>query len=205
MKKLLAPFFIVLALQGCGPWHAASRPQALPQSPALQVPELAASADTLPARVNAAQMSGSQTPVTQVVGNRPTLPAANPHAAVRQLRAVRKQMKNPRDSTQLYERRRPVDLRVTNRMGLASLWLAVGSFVGFLAGGADDSGIVGLAAVLAAIAAFVTGLVSLAEFRRNPDKFKGKGYPIVGISWGSLVILLFLLLLVVVVIVLATI
>ncbi len=157
----------------------------------FELPPLAASTDTLPARINAAQTSGSQL----FAG----IPAASkPHTSkrvsVRHLRAARKVL---RDSIELYQRRRPVDTRVTNRTGLASFWLAVGSVASLLLSSATDGGAFGLVGLLAAIGGLVTGFVSLSEFRRNPDKFKGKGYPIAGITWGGTLILLFLIVLVV--------
>ena len=199
MKNLLLLLVVFLAMQGCGSVRKFKQLGTLAAQQATPVPEFAASADTLPARVNAAQTSGNQRFAGMPAVSKPQ---ASKRVSVRQLRAVRRQLVSLRDSTELYERRKPVDLRVTNRTGLASFWLSVASMVGFLISGSsttvNGAGTFGLVGLLAAACALVTGIISTVEFHRNPEKFKGRGYAIVGINWGiTIVIGLILLLLVI--------
>jgi hypothetical protein len=203
VKNFLLIIAIFLVLQSCGSVRKSNQLNALVETQAVRIPELTASADTLPSGVNAAQTSEKQLIGGVPVAAKPTVWTTK-RGSVRQLRTVRKQLLTLRDSTELYARRRPVDLRVTNRTGLASFWLSIGSFLGFVISSSTAAGAFGLVGVLAAIAALVTGFVSLSEFRRNPDKFKGKGYPIAGISWGGFIVLLFLLVLIVVLAIVAS-
>ncbi len=195
MKNLLLLLTVLLLMQGCGSVGKFTRPGTLAETRAAQSSEFTASTDTLPARVNAAQTSGNQ-----LFAGMPA--ASKPHTSkrvtLRQLRAARKLLVSPRDSTELYERRKPVDLRVTNRTGLASFWLSAGSLIAFIIGNSAQAGAFGLVGLLAAISALVTGVISTVEFHRNPEKFKGRGYAITGITWGVgiLMILAVMLLLV---------
>ena len=199
MKNLPFLLAVFVVMQGCGSIRKFNQPGTLAQQQAAPIPEFAASTDTLPARVNAAQTSGHQLFAEMPAASKPQ---ASKRVSLRQLRAVRKQLVVLRDSTELYERRKPVDTRMTNRTGLVSFWLSVASFLGFILSSSfttvNGAGTFALIGVLASIAALVTGVVSTVEFHRNPEKFKGRGYAIAGISWGITVVIGLILLLLVI-------
>ncbi len=199
VKNLPFLLAVFLVMQGCGSVRKFNQSNALAETRAVQFDEFTASTDTLPARVNAAQTSGNQLFAGMPAASKPH---TSKRVSVRQLRAARKQLVSLRDSTELYERRKPMDLRVTNRTGLASFWLAAGSLLGFILSSSfttvNGAGTFALIGVLASVAALVTGVVSTVEFHRNPEKFKGRGYAIVGISWGTTMVIGLILLLLVI-------
>jgi hypothetical protein len=201
LKNALLTIVILVLFQACASVRKVDGLNASAENQAAEP----ITAPVLSSNVNAAQISGDQ---LLDAGQKFGLHSRK-NNAVRPLHAIRKSPVLPRDSAQLYERRKPVDLRITNRTGLASFWLAMGSLGSFIIGSAVDnnstggqataSGVLGLAGLLAGIAAFVTAIVGTVEFHRNPEKFKGRGYAIVGISWGIFIviglILLFLIIL----------
>lgn len=179
MKNLLLVFF--LAVQGCGSVRQAGQPAVLAQT---QPAELTASAiDTLP--VNAAQTSGQQFAGLPAAAKTPIFRPA----AVRQLQAAHPQVAAPRDSTGTRTNRKPADTRIINRLGLVSAGLTLASMTSFVIS-ADLEGrastAFGVVTALLGIASLIAGLMSKAQFRKNPGMYKGRGYATTGLVWGAL-------------------
>ncbi len=195
MKNLLLLLDVLLLMQGCGSVRKFNQPGTL----AGQVPELVASADTLPARVNAAQTSGNQLFAEIPAASKPQ---TSKRVSVRHLRAAHSQQTAPRDSTELRTRREPIDIRKTNKVGLVSFSLALGSMAAIFHTILTRSDFIGLGwiGILAGIAGLITGFIGLVRISNNYRKFKGQAYPLVGVIWGGIIVTVFCTMLLVVLI-----
>ncbi len=119
---------------------------------------------------------------------------------VRQLKRM-----TPQDTSRLYTRRATPDLRPMNRLANTSMWMGILAFVFFVVGILLLGILLGaIVSTLFAIAALVTGIVSLSDFRRHPDLFRGKQRAVVGITLGGTFLFITLLLAAIITIILLT-